>query len=175
MSKTGKLNIWKVVWSIRSTPIPHPDPAKSANYDLRHCFVEAPTRGENLYRFTISAKKDGEVVFLKLPNYWPFLNENPQVWVAPKGHSGQAYGEVDTKLTTLSITCAQTGEYNVLLIGTRKDDIAKAWWDERGEEKKAEEEWTTPDTSLGVSKDRVKEIVRTIKNKNAGEDKLNNG
>jgi hypothetical protein len=145
--------------------IPHPDPAKTATHDLRHCFVEAPSRGENLYRFVITAKTDNEVVKMSLPAYWPFLNENPQVWVTGKGHLGQAYGEVDDKLTTLSVICEKAGDYNILLIGTRKDEIARAWWDEYGVEKPIAKTWTSPDPRLTSSPDRTKEVVRMIKNK----------
>jgi len=149
-----------------SFTIPHPNPTKTADYDLRHCFVESPTRGENLYRFSVTAKKSGDVVTVSLPDYWQYLNENPQVWVSGDGQLGRAYGKVNAALTILSINCELAGDYNVLLIGTRKDEVAKAWWDDRGVEKKVSEDWTTANSNLKTSSDRTSEIVRAIKNKN---------
>ena len=116
-----------------SFDIPHPDPALAETHRLRHCFVEAPTRGENLYRFEIDAV-EGETVNLPLPAYWAHLNENPQVWVSPVGHFGRASGAVDENLSELRIECETAGRYNVLLIGTRADRLARDYFDPLGVE-----------------------------------------
>ena len=35
----------------------HPNPAMaSEGYRLRHCFIESPTRGDNIYRFTVTTQ-----------------------------------------------------------------------------------------------------------------------
>ncbi|MEO9336026.1 DUF2793 domain-containing protein [Mesorhizobium sp. SB112] len=116
-----------------SFDIPHPDPELNATHRLRHCFVEAPTRGENIYRFTVNADGAG-TVRLPLPDYWRHLNENPQIWVCADGHFGRAYGVVNDDESGLVITCETTGSYNVLLIGTRKDELARDYFDPLGVE-----------------------------------------
>lgn len=111
--------------------IPYPEESMAdEGYRLRHSFVESPTRGDNIYRYSVSVS-DGRAV-LELPEYFQFLNENPQVWVSPDGHFGRAYGDVTEDLTTLEIYADEDGEYNVLLIGTRKDEVAKEGFDEKG-------------------------------------------
>ena len=62
---------------------------------------------------------------LQLSHYYKFLNENDQVWVSPKNHFGSAYGIVDSCQSCVGITSNCDGEYNVLVIGTRKDIDAK--------------------------------------------------
>ncbi|KAJ3030986.1 hypothetical protein HDV00_008594 [Rhizophlyctis rosea] len=58
-----------------SSLIKHLDPAKRAKkMVLRHCFVESPTRGDNIYRFTVSTDKGRGTVHL--PDYFPHLNED---------------------------------------------------------------------------------------------------
>ena len=123
--------------------IDHPDPDKKDTHDLRHCFVESPTRGDNLYRYEVEATEDGETVELELPDYFKHLNENPQVWLSPVKHFGRAYGEVEGN--TAYITCELAGKYNVLIIGTRKDESAKSWFDYRGVEKEKGVKWTSDD------------------------------
>jgi len=117
--------------SAGSFNIPHPDPAKE-KWRLRHAFVESPTRGDNIYRWTVATvNRNAEVI---LPDYFKHLNENVQVWVSPVKHFGRAYGEINTAQTILKITSESDGIYNVLLIGTRKDKIAKDFWDKDGVE-----------------------------------------
>jgi hypothetical protein len=106
--------------------ISHPDPAKNATKYLSHSFVESPTRGDNIYRYkicTINCQAS-----LALPDYYKFLNENDQVWVSPVCHFGSAYGVVDPSQTCVNFTSNCDGDYNVLVIGTRKDiDAMKGW------------------------------------------------
>lgn len=47
---------------------------------------------------------------------------------AAVNHFGQAYGNVTEGQTKLEIRSNQDGEYNVLLIGTRKDIVATTNW-----------------------------------------------
>ena len=46
------------------------------------------------------------------------------VWVNPVNHFGRGYGNVNDEQTELTINTDTDGLYNVLLIGTRKDEIA---------------------------------------------------
>ncbi len=107
--------------------IPHPDPSKS-DKNLYHSFVESPTGGDNLYRYRIEATLDNEEVVMDLPDYWQFLNENPQVWVNPYRMLAQCTGWVSDDLKKLHVLCEKAGKYEVLLIGTRKDAIANKYW-----------------------------------------------
>ena len=116
-----------------SFDIPHPDPEKKeAGYRLRHCFVESPTRGDNLYRFQVEVT-GGEAV-IDLPDYFKHLNEDVQVWVSAEEHFGRAYGKVNPGQTAITVTADSDGIYNVLAVGTRKDGLAKDWFDENGVE-----------------------------------------
>ena len=55
------------------------------------------------------------------------MNENSEVWVSPVGQFAQGYGYVDEVLNKLVLKGEKKGFYNVLLIGTRKDQYAKAF------------------------------------------------
>ena len=109
-----------------SFKIPHPDPEKEKTHTLWHSFIESPTAGENLYRWQLDVT--GGSLTMELPDYYPFLNINDMVWVSPVGHFGAAYGEVSEDQKSLTITANADGKYNVLLIGTRKDEIATNAW-----------------------------------------------
>ena len=60
-----------------------------------------------------------------MSNYF-LLNTNYQVWVNPDRHFGQGYGYVENNKLTLKVN--KNGLYNVLLIGTRKDNMAIKNW-----------------------------------------------
>ncbi len=106
--------------------INHPDPSKTDSKYLQHSFVESPTRGDNIYRYVVCAV--GCAASLELPSYYKFLNENDQVWVSPKSHLGYGFGVVNEAQTNVDVTTNEDGEYNVLIIGTRKDiDAMNAW------------------------------------------------
>jgi hypothetical protein len=109
-----------------SFSITHPDPSKEANWQLWHSFVEAPTAGDNIYRYDITTCNCA--ASLKLPDYYKFLNKNDQVWVTPKNHFGNAYGIVNNEQTCINFTSDADGEYIVLLMGTRKDKWAQYAW-----------------------------------------------
>lgn len=105
--------------------IRHPDPVKAKKgWFLQHCTVEAPTRGDNMYRFTAVADVPGQIVILPLPSYYPYLNEDSQVWVSPVGMFAGCYGELDPQNECVNVHCEKAGTYNVLVIGTRKDSYA---------------------------------------------------
>jgi hypothetical protein len=103
--------------------IDHPDPNKTG-WKLQHSFVESPTVGDNIYRYevTINNSLSGSI---ELPSYWKHLNENPQIWISPVKHFGVAYGELNTEQTIMNVYANNSGKYNVLLIGTRKDPTIK--------------------------------------------------
>lgn len=102
--------------------IPWPsNPGKS----LTHCFVEAPTRGENIYRYSVEVK--GNHAVIELPEWFVDINENVQVWASPAGHKGIVYGECNDTLNFCNIY-GDDGKYNILIIGTRCDDIAKKFF-----------------------------------------------
>lgn len=113
--------------------IPHTDPEKRG-WLLRHSTVEAPTRGDNLYRFKIDIQSDGGEIDISLPSYWKHLNEDPQVWVTAIGQFANGYGYVDETSNKLIIKGEKKGGYNVLLVGTRKDRLAKVFFDAQGVE-----------------------------------------
>lgn len=99
--------------------IPHPDPTKTCTHTLDHSFVEAPTEGDNLYKYRISSV--GCQASLELPSYYKFLNKNTHIHTTPIGHFGDAYGQLTTDEKCIEFQTTQDGEYDVILIGTRKD------------------------------------------------------
>jgi hypothetical protein len=105
--------------------IKHPNPKKKDKM-LFHSFVESPTAGDNVYRWSVdTCECRGEI---KLPDYYKYLNENNMAWVKPVDHFGRGYAEVDSSGDNLVICSNKDGCYNVLLIGTRCDDHALQAW-----------------------------------------------
>ncbi len=112
--------------------IPHPNEEKAKEgVRLRHSFVESPNRGDNIYRYKVEVV-DGEAV-IELPDYFKDLNEDEQIWVNAVEHFGRAFGKVNKEQTQLTVKADTDGPYNVLLIATRKDEIAKKGWDAKAE------------------------------------------
>jgi hypothetical protein len=107
-----------------SFEIVHPNPAKSKDKVLYHSFVESPTRGDNLYRWSVDVKDCSHSI--KLPNYYKHLNENTTIKISSVGHFGKAYGQIDTDQDNLTICTNQDGKYNVLAVATRCDKQALA-------------------------------------------------
>ena len=118
----GRLTANEIVADTKDFRINHPDPNKS-EYNLIHRSIESPTEGENIYRYQKDIKNE---IVIDLPSYYKYLNRNSQVFVTPQGHFGSGYGEVnDNKLT---VNVSKKGKYNILVIGTRKDEVAiKSW------------------------------------------------
>jgi len=112
--------------------IPHPDPAKNSTHMLRHCFVESPTRGDNLYRWTLTTTHRGAEQ--PLPSYSSFLNENWQFFVRPTQSFGRGYCVLAPDERSFRLVVSEDGTYHVLGIATRKDAAAKAFFDETGVE-----------------------------------------
>ena len=79
-----------------------------------------------MYRYEICTEDCA--ASLELPNYFPFLNENTQVWVNPKNHLGSAYGIVNDNQSCINFTSNCDGMYDVLIIGTRCDRDAMHRW-----------------------------------------------
>ena len=109
-----------------SFSIRHPDPQKRLTHQLWHNFVEAPTAGENMYRFEVTTV-DGTAT-LRLPSYFKHLNELPQAKVSPKDTTGRAYADFDDTLDTVTVRSTVDGSYNLLIFGTRKDPDALRHW-----------------------------------------------
>jgi len=99
---------------------------------LRHCFVEAPTRGDNLYRWTLTTTH--RVAEQELPSYSPFLNENWQFYVNPVASMGEGYVVLADDERSFRLNVSEDGTYTVLGVATRKDAAAKAFFDETGVE-----------------------------------------
>jgi hypothetical protein len=114
----------EITATTKNFSIKHPDPEKE-EYKLYHSAVETNTEGDNLYRYSIEYKSDEEIT-IDLPLYFKYLNKKPQVFVTPQGHFGTGYGNVDDN--KLTINCNENGEYNVLVIATRKDKNAIENW-----------------------------------------------
>ena len=108
-----------------SFAINHPDPSKK-NKELWHSFVESPTAGDNIYRFTIRTTNCEAI--LKLPDYYKYLNNDTQVFISPKDNFGVANGIIDAAEENINIKSNEDGLFNVLVIGTRKDKDAASVW-----------------------------------------------
>jgi hypothetical protein len=106
--------------------IPHPNPDLTANYMLNHSFVESPTAGDNIYRFVVKADDKGKYT-VELPDYFPYLNGNVQVWVTCANDFGQAFGIYESENNIISVNTDRAGEFNVLVIGTRIDQYTRTW------------------------------------------------
>lgn len=128
----GNLHVGGVLSKVGgSFDIEHPDPEKAAQgYRLKHCFVESPTRGDNMYRYKVTTQNGKAQV--DLPSYFSHLNEDVQVWVSPVNSFGNAYGLVDDACTVVNVFASQDAEYNVLVVGTRKDAAMREYFDEEG-------------------------------------------
>lgn len=120
--------------------IPHPKPSKKDTHRIRHAAVESPTEGDTLYRYKISADKDNDLVIINLPDYFIWLNKDVQIFVTGQGHFGNGYGELNKESEHLEIHCQFKGEYNVLVVGTRKDDNVQDW-SIKGVEREVGESW----------------------------------
>tara|TARA_Y100000004_G_scaffold26524_1_gene26875 strand:- start:311 stop:1429 length:1119 start_codon:yes stop_codon:yes gene_type:complete len=106
--------------------IDHPNPEKKGKQYLHHSYVEAPTRGDNLYRWSIQTNDCQYSI--KLPNYFKYLNENSTINISSVGHFGKAYGKISEDGEFLNICSNQDGKYNVLTMGTRCDPLALRGW-----------------------------------------------
>lgn len=106
--------------------IDHPEPEKTLTQNLYHSCVETPTAGDNLYRYRVTTVNNKAVI--KLPTYFRYLNENEMIWVSPVDSFGRAYGKLSPDRLEVHVKSDQDGDYNVLVMGTRYDKNAKAYW-----------------------------------------------
>ncbi|MEK4228972.1 hypothetical protein [Solibacillus sp. FSL H8-0538] len=142
------------VTGTKNFEIPHPHPYKKHTHVIRHGAVESPTTGDTLYRYTVEAVNDNDVVEVILPDYFEHLNINVDVWVNPFKHFGRAYGEVMGD--KLLVTCEKARVYKVLVIGTRNDDNVQDWYI-KGVEREAGESWYGETYSFEV--DEITEVT----------------
>ena len=132
---TGNLSVTNAftVSGTKSFDMPHPDPAKLAlGYRLKHCCVETPSRGENMYTFTVTTTAPNEAFAVELPSYWPYLNENPSVFMSPIDNLGACYAAVDANCATVQGACELPGTFNLMVFGSRKDQAAHDGFDHMG-------------------------------------------
>lgn len=154
---------WKVpgdftVSGAKTFEIPHPKPEKKATHVIRHACVESPTAGDTLYRWKIEATKENDVVTIDLPDYFIYLNTNVQIFVTPQGHFGNGYGVLNEKAEQIEVHCQFAGEYNILCIGTRKDDNPTIQnWGVKGVEREIGEDWNGEAVPFDV--DEIMEVV----------------
>jgi hypothetical protein len=88
--------------------------------------VEAPTEGENLYRYQVTTQNCQSII--QLPSYYKFLNKNTITKVSPVDTFGSGYAVLDSAMDCVTFTSNCEGTYNILLIATRKDiDAVKSW------------------------------------------------
>jgi len=127
MNITGSVN----VTPIKSFLIDHPDPALNKTHSLRHSCVEGPTRGDNLYRWTITTMNNTFVQ--PLPSYSPYLNENWQFIVKATDSFGRGYVTLSPCETFFTLTTNEEGTYSILGIATRKDEASHSF-DQQGVE-----------------------------------------
>lgn len=115
-----------------SFDIAHPDPKKTETHRLRHYFVETPSAGGNIYKYQIECKKGDN--YIDLPDYFQHLNKDSLVWANPFKHFGRAWGEVIDGGKKAKIVVEQSGIYNILIFGDRKDAIAMQEFEKYGVE-----------------------------------------
>lgn len=96
---------------------------------LKHCFVKAPTRGDNLHRFRVTAHDcRGQI---ELPTYFWDLNEDAQAWVAGIDVLGYGRCVITKGVLEVPIEVTVDGNFLVLIIGSQRavDDLAKIHFD----------------------------------------------
>jgi hypothetical protein len=119
-------SFYYIVKNVNNFKIPHVNPQKSNTHEMFHTSVEAPSRGENIYRHEITTI--GCNATLQLPDYHRHLNTNEQIWVTPKDHMGSAYGILNQDRTCVEFTSNCDGAYLVLIIATRNDCVSYKTW-----------------------------------------------
>ena len=133
MEVTGDMNVVGDIYAPSTKPftIDHPNPAMTNTHKLRHSSLEAPTRGDLLYRWTLTTTN--KTCHQSLPSYSPYLNENWQFLVRSTNSFGRGYVTLSPDETVFTLTTNENGTYSVLGIATRKDRGALTF-DEQGTE-----------------------------------------
>lgn len=103
-----------------------PTPIPEEEGFLYHSFVESPTAGDNIYRWEVTTLNGKATI--ELPDYYKHLNKDDMVWITPVDNFGRGYGVINENQEKLTIHTDIDGKYNILLIGTRKDEIATNNW-----------------------------------------------
>ena len=121
MEVTGDLNVTGTITKGGGIPflIDHPNPALTHTHKLKHTSLEAPTRGELLYRWTLTTTN--KTCHQSLPSYSPYLNENWQFLVRATHSFGRGYVTLSPDETSFTLTTNEEGTYSILGIATRKD------------------------------------------------------
>ena len=84
--------------------------------------METPSAGGNIYKYQLECIEGDN--YIDLPDYFQHLNKDSLVWANPFKHFGRAWGEVVEDGKKAKIVCEQSGLYNVLIFGDRKDKLA---------------------------------------------------
>jgi len=69
-----------------------------------------------------------------LPDYFPFLNENVHSWISARESYARAFVRVDHAANCIFVMAEEDAIFDVLVIGTRKDELAKVFFDRQGVE-----------------------------------------
>lgn len=113
--------------------INHPNPNKPS-HTLSHSFVESPSVGDNLYKYRVTSINCQALI--TLPDYYKHLNCDDHIHVSPVDNLGTGFGIMNQEQTELSVCTTQDGEYDVILLGTRKDiDAQKRLYAQVGAER----------------------------------------
>ena len=106
---------------------------RGGSWRLRHRCIEAE-KALNVYRFqqTLSAGETRQA----LPAYHTWLNANFQVWVSAYKHFGMGWGDVEEVdgVVYLVANVNQAGQYNILVVADRNDQVAIDEYNEYGVE-----------------------------------------
>ena len=71
------------------------------------------------------------------PEYYKYLNKDTMIWISPVEHFGRGWGKkLEDEDNKIKVCVDQSGIYNILVIGTRKDPLATKNW--KGAERKKE-------------------------------------
>jgi hypothetical protein len=92
---------------------------------LEHCFVEAPTRGDNLHQFKVTTHScRGQI---ELPAYFWDLNEDAQAWVGGINVMGFGRCIITKDVLKVPVEVSVDGSFSVLIIGSQRniDDLAR--------------------------------------------------
>ena len=162
-SRSSGVNVigtFNVIGGTKNFMIPHPKPEKKATHYIRHGAVESPTPGENLYRYFVDIKSNiahvhlcgeknimkceinkldnGYKIDIPLPDYWIYLNKNPQVKVNGHLHFETGYGYVNEEKEQLILVLKKLDSYHAFLYATRDDENVQDWYIKGVERHKAE-------------------------------------
>jgi len=116
------VNNYSYISGTKSFEIDHPNPVLNQTHSLRHNCVEGPTRGENLYRWTL--RTENRSCVQTLPSYSQYLNERWQFLVQPVNSFGKGYVKLSPCETFFTLTVNEEGTYSIIGIATRKDKAA---------------------------------------------------